>query len=240
MIKADLSEWEDLENKFKIFAKRAYPFATKFALNDAAFMARGVARNDIKQKMILRNQWTKKGIKVEKVRGLNVDRQFSLVGSVDDYMERQEFGGTLRKKGKRGKQIYTAESAGLARGTQPVTKLPVPTNRMGKTGKITLLKRSTAGGTKKQQSQTRIRQAVRAKQRHVYLELSGKAKGIFLIKGRGKKKKITLVQDMSRDSVRTPPNPWLRPAVLRVAKQLPRIFHRQMVRQAKRHRLFGY
>jgi hypothetical protein len=240
-VTVDLHELEDLQNKFKLFARRAYPYATRFALNEAAWESRAVARDTIRKDFVVRRQRPLQGIRAENAKGNQVDRQVSKVGSVDDYMARQESGGILRKKGKVAKQIYTARSAGLPKNARPVTKVALPTNRMGKSGKLRLLKKSkdNKAWSKKQRAVVRVKQALKAGKRHAMLEV-GDHKGIFRIVGKGKVKKIEMVQNMEHQSVTTPPKPWLWPSVDRVAKQLPRIYRKHLIKQAQRHRLFGY
>lgn len=240
MIVVDVRELRDLENKMHLFAKQAFPYSTREFVNEAAFLTRKVAQVHIRRDFTLRNHWTMKGVQVEKARTLKVDAQVSRVGSLDPYMERQEFGGVLRAKaGAASKPIYTAASANLPDGTQPVTKLPVKRHRLGPRGGINLVQKPKGPGSKKHRALVAIRQAERAGAKHVYLDL-GKAEGIFALKGRGKSRKIALVHDMSRTSVRTPPLPWLDPAGAKVMPLLPWLYRRALISQLKRHRFFGY
>lgn len=235
----DVSEVEDLANKFQVFARKAYPFATQRTVNEAAFKTRAAARHKIKQEFILRNHWTRKGVQVDKARGLDVSRQVAVVGHLDDYMARTEFGGRMHGKGKHGKPIYTAVAAGLPEATRPVKKLPTKANKFGKYGSMRLLKKGRGGGSKSQRNAVAIKQAIKAGKKHVFME-TGDKKGLFRIVGRGKQKDVKLVHNLSFKSVRTPRQPWLKPSVLRVQAVLPRIYHKRLIEQARRHGLFGY
>ncbi len=84
------------ESDLKTFGKRAYPFATKGTINDTAFTAQRFARQNVRDGLITRNTFTKRSIQVHKSSRLNVNTQSAYVGSTEDYMERQEFGGTVR------------------------------------------------------------------------------------------------------------------------------------------------
>ncbi len=111
MLSVDDKEIKRFERDLKTFASRAYPFATKATINTAAFETQKVARKRIRRIMTLRNKFTRQSIQVEQARGLNVNTQAAVVGSTQDYMETQEFGGTVRRRGKEGVPIKTSFSA---------------------------------------------------------------------------------------------------------------------------------
>lgn len=241
MLKIDSREIKELEQNFKDFAMRSYPFATKSTINSAAFNTQAVARNDVRRDLVLRNKHTERSIRVKPTRTLKVKDQAAFVGSDADYMERQEFGGTVRRRGKRGVPLATSYAAGLPEGAQPRTKLPRAANTIkGKGGKGRIrLRKSGKRGSRVQRNIAAIQSAGKSGGKFVFLDL-GKREGIFKVIGRGKRKSIKMVHDLSHDSVETPRNPWLLPSVQKIQKQIPKIYLRAMIKQAKRNKLFGY
>ena len=97
MFKIDTHNIRQLERDLKTFALKAFPFATRKTLNDAAFQAQRIARVDVKERMILRNQFTTRSIQVRQTKTLQVSRQKAAVGSTANYMEDQEFGAVKSK-----------------------------------------------------------------------------------------------------------------------------------------------
>lgn len=239
MIKVDLTDAKDMENALKIFKRKAYPFATKSTLNSGAFEAQKEARAHVAANLTLRNKWTQRSIQVNQARTLNVRRQMAVVGSVADYMERQEFGGTVSTKAKRGRPIPTSYSAGLPMGQEPRTKMPKKANRLEnikiKYGAANARKRRRQ--TRQQRNLIAIKQAARTKNRFVFLELS-KRQGIFKVLGTPKRPRIRMTHDLSRHTVRTPRDPWLGPSVARAQKKMPEFYVRALKYQIERHKLF--
>ena len=85
---------------------------------------------DVKERMILRNQFTTRSIQVRQTKTLQVSRQKAAVGSTANYMEDQEFGAVKSKTGKQGVVIPTSYSSGEGKNAYPRTRLPKKANRM--------------------------------------------------------------------------------------------------------------
>lgn len=234
MLDADTKDLKRLERDLKTFAKRAYPFATKATINSAAFTARRKAQENIREEFVTRNRFTEQSVRVEQARTLDVSRQSATVGSIADYLEKQEFGGTETKKGSEGVPIATAFSAGQ-RGQQPRTRLPRKPNKMRN---IQLRNRSRPGGGRKQRNFVAVRQAAEGGQKYVWLDL-GRRKGIFRVSGGKRRPKVNMVWDMSRQSIRIPRNPWLLPAVNDTRKEMPGMYLKALEFQAKRAGILG-
>lgn len=223
---------KQLESDLKTFAERAFPFATKNTVNQSAFAAMKIARDDLKERMTLRNRFSIQSIQVEQTRTLNVKRQAAIVGSTADYMEDQEFGTVIRKTGKEGVQIATGYSAGQE--GQKRTRFPRKANQM-KT--IQLQRRRKKGGSRKQRNLVAIKEAATSGTKFVFLDL-GRRKGIFKVTGGKRRPKIKMVHDMTKQSVVIPKNPWLSPAVKKTTKKIPEIYKRSLIFQLKRQGLF--
>lgn len=234
MFGVDTKSIKQMERDLKTFASKAYPFATRKTVNDAAFQAQRIARTDVKDNMTNRNRFTVQSIQVEQTRTLRVSRQASVIGSTADYMEDQEFGAVKSKTGKEGVQIATSYSAGQGENAQPRTRLPRKPNRMAS---ISLQKRRKKGGSRKQQNFIAIRQAAATGRKFVFLDL-GRRKGIFRVTGGKRRPKIKMVHDMTKQSVVIPKNPWLKPAFDEAASMLPAFYADALRFQLRRRNIF--
>ena len=233
MIKIDTKQIKEYERDLKSFADRAYPYATRFTVNTAAFKARELSQDNIRTDMVLRNRFTVSSVRVEQARTLAVSRQYAVVGSIADYLETQEFGGTKQSSSGKGVAIATSYSAG-EEGQRPRTRLPRRPNKMAN---IQLQKRRKAGSSRKQQNFIAVQQAAKSGQKYIYLDL-GRRRGIFRVTGGKRKPKLKMVQDLTRSSVVIPKRPWLAPAVRDTEKFIPKIYEDALKFQLQRNNLF--
>lgn len=227
MIEIDDKEIRRFAADLKTFAARAYPFATKATINRAAFETRKGYQENIRQSLTLRNKWTGRSVQVDQARTLNVQRQAARVGSVAPYMADQEFGGTVRGKGKT-KPIATSYSAGQS--GRPRTRLPRRPNQ---------IKNIRLRGGRKAGNAAAVRMAAETRTRFVFLDL-GRRRGIFRVLGGKRKPYVRMVWDMSRRSVDVPATPLLAPATRETETRLPRFYGEAALFQLKRHRILGY
>lgn len=234
MFGVDNRDIKRMERDLKEFAKDALPFATRKTLNDAAFQTQKIARVDIQDDLTLRNRFTVQSIQVDQARTLNVRRQESVVGSIADYMEDQEFGAVKSKGGKEGVAIATSYSAGQGEDAQPRTRLPRKPNKMAN---IQLQRRRKKGSSRKQQNFIAIQQAAQSGRKYVFLDL-GRRKGIFKVTGGKRRPKINMVHDMTKQSVVIPKNPWLKPAFDETTRMLPAFYADALRFQLRRRNLF--
>jgi len=233
--KADMREVQKLEMKLKLFASRAVPYAAKGATNAAAFNAMREARANIKNNMILRNRFTLQTIRVEPVRDVRNPR--AIVGSTAPYMELQEFGGKKPKKGKEG--VLIPMPAASKETALPRKRLPVGNNRINKITLSKMMRRKPKNW--KQAMVFKVQNAVLSGNRNVYLEFINK-KGIYrVLKGSKKFKRgwpqgatLTKLYDLSRQTVRIPASPWLRPAVDATVRRAPALYLKALQHQARR------
>ena len=233
MITINDTQIRKYERDLKTFAERAYPFATRQTINSAAFKAQGKAKDNVRNDMVLRNRYTEQSIRVNKAGTLNVARQIATVGSIADYLEMQEFGGTKHSSGSGNVAIATSYSAGQE-GQRPRTRLPRRPNKMAS---IQLQKRRKVGSSKRQQNFIAVREAAKSGQKFIYLDL-GRRRGVFKVTGGQRKPKIKMVQDLTRSSVVIPKNPWLAPAVRDTEQYMPSIYVEALRFQLQRNRIF--
>lgn len=234
MIGVDNRDIRELERDLKTFANRAYPYATRQTLNDTAFQAQRIAREDVRNDMVLRNRFTVQSIQVDQARTLAVSRQAATVGSIADYMEDQEFGATKAKKGSEGVAIATSYSAGQGQDAQPRTRLPRKPNKLAN---IQLQNKRRRGSSRKQRNLIAIKDAAASGNKFVFLDL-GRRKGIFRVTGGKRNPKIRMVHDLSNQSVVIPKNPWLKPAFDESLRMLPAFYADALRFQLRRNGLF--
>ena len=223
------------ERDLKTFAAQAVPFANRATLNDAVFMARKVAQNELGQRMILRNKWTASSVRVQRATQKRVRDQHAVVGAVDQYLEQQEFGATRRPEGKHGVPIPTRSASGEGRGSAPRSR-PV---RPPKTRRRIKLRRRVRGARGRAQGNVvAVRQAAGSGRKFVALR-TRRGVGIFKIEGGRTKPRVEMIWDLSRQTVRTPANPWLKPSVDVVAGRMPGIYRKNLKKQLLRRRIFA-
>lgn len=212
-IDVNLSQIGKLAQRFEQLGERAIPFAMRNTLNAVAFDARGEWVKRIKRTMTLRNRYTERSIRVQKVTRQVVDEMQSSVGSLLDYMEKQEQGGQESAKGKHGVPIPTSSAAGQAKKTRPRTKLVRPRNYL----KAIQLVRGLRG-SRKQRNAIAIRLARKNAGGVVFLNL-GKRRGLFSVPS-GPRAKPRMLYDLSHKVVRVRAHPTLEPTVRSVGPRI--------------------
>jgi hypothetical protein len=234
MIDVDMEEIKQFESDLKTFKSRAYPFATKNTINSAAFNAQRGYKANAEESMTLRNKFTGQSIQVEQTRSLDVRRQVAITGSTQDYMEEQEFGAVVSKRGKIGVPIPTTSASGEGEGAQP-RRRPVPRSRA--LGRIKLRNEGVKSKTRKQKNFLKIKFTAKAGRKFVFLDLA-KHPGIYRISGGVRHPEIKLMWDMSKESTIIPRNPMLTPAVKVTERIMPRLYRDSLIFQLKRQSIF--
>ena len=239
-IDLDLSEIDELAKDISVMRKVGFRYAARDTLNTSAFNQREKMQAQLGRDFILKNNHTKRGIRVTKSPNINFLQ--SEVGSIDDYMGRQETGGTVVSKGKRGVVLQTSYSAGLSENAKPRTKLAKPANRIkGPTGhgRVNLTNSKRKGKNRKQRNVAAVMTALNKGNKYVYMELSrGDRKGIFKLIGGKRKPKVKMIADLSRKSVPTPKTQWAWRSLKGVGKMVSRVYTDMLDIQIKKRKLF--
>lgn len=242
MISIDTKELEQMAKDLKLFTEQGYPYAVRQSLTSMAFNARTGWQDNISKDLTTRNKYTRRSVRVDMARSLMVDSMRSEVGSVADYMETVEEGGV--ETGKRGGNVSipTSASAGQ-RGRRPPTRMPRKKHRMAN---IKLQGDRSKYKSTKQEIYVKVLMAARSGHSHVFLE-TGVTRAIYYITGVGKTGRgeikgvrMTMVQDLSRRSVRISPHPTMLPAVRETVRVAPLLFRSSLRKQLKRNKVFGY
>jgi hypothetical protein len=223
MVQIDMANIIQLERDLSKLYRKAVPFAERQAVNTTAFDLQAEARQTVRRTMTLRNRWTERGIQLTKATSRNPEAE---VGSLSDYMVKQEFGGTKSKGGKVGTPIATPYSSGEGLKAQPRKKLARRPNQL----KNIRLTRTKSGET----NVAKIKQAQRSGKKFLYLDF-GRSKGIFRIL----KTRIRMVHDLKQRTVVINPSPWLQPSVRRVLPRMREFYSDALEEQIRRQRLFS-
>lgn len=210
-------------------AKRAIPHATRNFLNNAAFEGRKLWQQEMRDRFTLRNNWTVKGVRVQKARGINPKTMEARVLHPDGYLYKQEYGGVERRAA-----VPTPTAAGQGRAGKR-TKL---VRRPFKVGAIQLADRLKAG-SRQQRNAAAVRMAAAKGRRFVYLE-GAKKHGLFLIKGGKRNPRVEMLHDTTSGSHRVPPHPTLGPAISKLQGVAPKLMKAAVVDQLRRAKAFGY
>lgn len=226
-LKFDDSQYKEFEKDLKAFAERALPFANKSMLNTTAFYAQGQMREQIEKKMVNRNAWTKRAVQVETAKTLNMRNQMATVGSVAEYMEDREFGGSSESP------IPTGYSS-REEGARPRRKPVMSKNRLAS---IVLKRRKVKAKNRAQRNIILIKEAAKKGDDYVYLNF-GRTKGIFHVLDSDSDTEIKMVHDMSRPIIPIKPIPTLGPAMDAAEKKMPEFYLEALKFQLERQKLF--
>lgn len=203
---------------------RAVPFAQRNTINDMAFDAMRGARDNIRNDFINRNTWTARTISTSKARRPG---DYAEVGSPEDYMRKQELGGTGQKYEATGN--VTGESPRVSprrrsiRSSQWINKLVVHRSRYsifkGRKGKISNRRESNIAA---------LKNAKESGMRHVMLDRGFGRIGIYRVMGTMKRPKSRILYRVRRGAAKIRPQPWLEPASSSASKMGPTYYFAQM------------
>jgi len=207
-----------LDKALRNFSDTQYPIVNGMALNRAAFETRQEYIKIAQRRFTMRNKQTVRSIQFEKVQGLNPATQESVVGSTMKYMEKQEFGGVKKSKGRKGVAIPTTSASNEAFGSRPRKRTVAKAKRRGN---IRLTRISSKSYNRKHHIVNTIRGvAAKGSGAYAYLPIQN-AKGIYRITGKGKRAKIRMIYSLEKRSIPIKKLPTLLPAVNNIAPRIP-------------------
>jgi hypothetical protein len=218
--------FRDLEK----FRAKAIPFAMRATLNETAFQARKLWVDEINRTLVTRNTFTERSLHVERATGRTVAGMRAVLGSRAPYMGKVEAGNTNPKG-----NVPTGVATGEGRGAKPRRRLVRRPNRVASIQLPAKLRQ----GSRKQRTAVTIAMAARKGHRYVFLELE-RRKGFFRVAGGKRRPRIDMLWDTTQKSVRSKPYPTLAPALKRVAKLIPGIQRKALLRELQRNKIAGY
>jgi hypothetical protein len=202
---------------------KAIPYAIKNALNTAAFETRTIWQREIKSVFTNRNTYTANSVRVEQASTTNL---VAKVGSIADYMDTQEEGGSVKGKTGHIKAIPMAKARGGANTSLVRSRFYL--------GAIQVAHPALRGG-RRQQNAVAIAIARKQGKKVALLTRPSGGKGLFLL-GAGTKRKLNtrLLWDVSRGSVRVKPSHTLERAVAMVKPKLEHMMAASLTQQMQR------
>jgi hypothetical protein len=230
MIDIDTTDAKALERHLRAIKSKAIPYAIRSTQNGLAFKGQQLAKETVKDNMINRNKFAIQSIQVDKARA---GQRYSVLGSTQDFMKVQEFGGVVRDP-----TITTQYASGEGTGSSSPRKRLA--RRANSLRAIRLRRKGGKGKSRTQNNLIKVIEAVNSGSKFVYLEMV-KKKGIFKVIG-GKKNskkgwpkgvKIKMVQRTDIKAVTIKPNPWLQPSVAKLKPLAQGIYARALQFQIK-------
>lgn len=232
----------------KRMASEALPFANREAINTAAKQTEVEWRKLLGRKLILRNRWTLGSVRREFAKQKEIRKQQAVVGSVEPYLETQEFGGSKVSLGKHGVPIPTHATSGEAPGKFPRQR-PVKGRLQLRQLRIQRAHLDQNPKTRNQKNLILILIAARRGGGNVLLK-TDRGTGIYQVRGskarRTKRRRTTgakvrsvkKLYSLDRRRVSIPAHPTLGPAVDVIKPRLPGIWKKSLKKQLIRKRLF--
>ncbi len=211
--------------------EQAVPNALKNALNTAAFETRNIWQREIRSVFTNRNTYTANSIRVEQASTTKLEAR---VGSVADYMGKQETGGTVT--GHSGRKPIPAP---VAAGQSPGSNRTRLVRSRFKLGAVNVAHPSLRGD-RKQRNAIAIAVARKHGKKMVLLERPSGGKGLFVLGGRAKAPTTRLLWNVSRSSVRVPAEPTLERSLAAVRPKLQHMLEAALLEQLRKHGIAGY
>ena len=243
-LKIETASFEVLENELRVFRKKALPFATRNTINNMAFLGQKQTQKNIEKEFTLRNKFTTRSIRVDKEKKeLNINKQRAVMGSIAPYMAEQEFGASIRKKGKHGVPVPTTDASGEPEGAQERLR------RIRKARYISAIRLEKRRPTNRGQNTLigKVHRAIRTKRRFFFHDF-GRSKGIYRVIGGGRTKKrgwpkgarIRKVYDLSKTVITIDKTPTVHPAAVEVMRtRFPLVYRSNLIEQIRRAGILG-
>lgn len=206
-IDIDLSQSKRLERILAGIRQRSVGFAIRNTLNDLAFVARRNLVEKIDHDFVNRNTWTKRSIRVERARYTG---DHSEVGSTEEYMAKQEFGGRGEK------YIATGNASGEGGRVRVRERAVRAANRINK---LQSAKLPPIPGTKRRQGYVHLLMAHRRGMKYVVLENEQGQRGLYRVLGTKQKPKSKLLYMLRKSPVEIKRHQWLQPTTERVQRE---------------------
>lgn len=220
MITVDMTQAKKLEKILGQVRDKSVPYAQRNALNDTAFEARKQSVAGVRSDFVNRNTWTARSIRVDRAR---TPRDSAVLGSTEEYMAKQEFGG-------KGKAYVPSPNASGESSHARVRRRPVrQTNWINR---IKVAKQRYGGEAN--QAQANIVALSEAKShgiRHVIMHKGRGRLGLYQVMGTKRKPRSRLLYSLRSGAVTIKPKPWLIPTALQVQQKTAPTFYFARLRQ---------
>jgi len=226
-------DWDglrEMQKDLRICATDAIPYASRDALNSTAFEARKTWQGEMAKTFTLRNQFTQRSVRVEKVSHAtkDINRMQAVIGSVAPYLDEQEEGATMLGDG------------GHSYPTPVRTNPKRPVTRRNWQPNIKLWGGRPKFGSPKQRNAINISRAMRAGGQMVIPLQTRYGTVLARTMPTGETVKLKILWNLTRTSVRVSPHKTLEPTMQEVERLMPRAMIKAIVFQMRRRRVLGY
>ena len=197
--------------------------ASRYTVNELAFLTFKKSRAGLKDHFTLRNAWTKKSISFQKVppNVKDIDMMESEVGSTLAYMREQEEGISRTARGKHGEPIPTTEASGEGQGA-------VRRKRVLRKNYLNRLRvaRGLYDKAKRQAKNSNqvlglvVNMAKKERKKIIFWKTLRGKQGLFRIDG----DRLPMLYDLSEKRVISKPRPWLSGPTDKVLPMLGKIY----------------
>jgi hypothetical protein len=247
-IVSDMRPIEQFENDLDRFKEGALTYAIRDTLNQAAYETSVEAKNEIGQKFIERNQYTRRSIRYNKVVGKSIARMYSEVGSVQKYMAKQERGFVTRSKGKHGVAIPTTQASG--EGDARVRRKTI--RAAARLSRIRIAKGLAPEYARKyKKPRQRLIRMIQDSLEYGYRTIFWMSRrsartGFYRIRG-GKKinkrgwpdgVKLEMLYSVDKPITNTKSHEWLQPSTQKVTMYMGQLYQRALIKEIERFRSF--
>jgi len=227
MITVDMKQAKKLEKLLGQVRDKSIPYAQRNAINDTAFEARKQSVSGVRSEFVNRNTWTAKSIRVDRAR---TPRDSAVLGSTEDYMAKQEFGG-------KGKAYVPAPAAAGESNSARVRRRPV--RQANWINRIQVAKRryqdlKGRGMTQAQANIIALSEAKAKGLKHVIMHKGRGRLGLYQVMGTKRKPRSRLLYSLRSGAVTIKPKPWLIPTALHVQEKMAPTFYFARLRQELR------
>lgn len=216
---------KDYNRRLNQMGSKGIPMTATFTLNEMAKRSMDISRRNFKRDRVIRSSWAERGILFQQTRrGIPIRMMESRSGSIRDFGDIQEHGGTIRANKKFLPIPSLASRTSGSKGKRIAKKFNMP---------IKARRLPNIGGSLQRRFAAMLNWNRRAKYYGPFLitnEEAGSEKlprGIFELRGQDRNKrgggKIVVLRKM-KELVKVPGNPYIAPAGIKIGKKMDRIY----------------
>lgn len=140
----DEKDVKNMVDRLNQVSRSGLPIVARNTVNDLAFNAREAMQDEIRNNFTNRNKWTAGSVKVKKATQYHIEDVESRVGSTEDYMRIQHYGGHV-KANKSNKPIAML-SARVGKSSQKTPKKQYRMSNLKLGGKLFYTKNTGKAG----------------------------------------------------------------------------------------------
>jgi hypothetical protein len=230
--KIDIRGVDEMQRQLEQLSRRSVPYAARETINTLAFEGRKIWQDEMRQSLILRNQFTERRALIDLARGLRMSTMEATLGHTESYMANLEYG-----RPERARRSYRAIPTEAAAGQAPGSLRGGRKRAVRKASIITALGKlpRPGGKSRKARNARAVRQAIKSGKKLALLDL-GRRKGVYRVMGSKRKPSLRKVYDLSKRVTPVPKIPTLQRTLDKTLVRGPAIAHGALEKQLARLR----